>query len=63
MRDREDYPIVLKVDDIQEILHIGRRKAYEVMNTKDFPGIKMGRLRRVSRESFFLWLDKKGNVE
>ena len=32
----------LMVKDLQEILHIGRDKAYALMHSKAFPAIKIG---------------------
>jgi excisionase family DNA binding protein len=55
------YPPVLTADDIAEIMGISRRKAYELMEHKDFPLIRIGRLKKVKREDFFKWLDEVHN--
>lgn len=55
---REDFPIILTVKDIQEILGIGKAAAYELMDRQGFPCIKIGRLKRVNRDLFFDWLNK-----
>ncbi|WP_042375260.1 helix-turn-helix domain-containing protein [Neobacillus jeddahensis] len=59
-KTKDDYPIVLTVSEVMEILRIGKRVAYELMNQKDFPTIKIGKLKRVNRDAFFDWLQRKG---
>lgn len=62
MKRKEDYPLILTVKDIQEILGIGKRVAYELMERKDFPMVRIGRLKRVNRDSFFEWIENQGKV-
>jgi predicted DNA-binding transcriptional regulator AlpA len=52
----ESYPLVLTVKDISQILKISKPTAYEVMNQKDFPLLRIGRCKRVIRYEFFSWL-------
>lgn len=60
MKNIEDYPMVLNVDHISEILSISKRMAYEVMNNKEFPLIKgVGRCKRVERGAFYKWLTQE----
>ncbi|MBN6887035.1 methanogenic corrinoid protein MtbC1 [Cytobacillus horneckiae] len=59
LKSKEDYPLILKVSDIQEILQIGKRIAYELMDQEGFPCIKIGKLKRVNRDKFFEWLDEQ----
>ena len=35
-----DYPIMLKVDHVAEVLGISQRKAYDIMDQKGFPLVK-----------------------
>jgi excisionase family DNA binding protein len=63
MKRKEDYPLVLTVNEIMEILGVGKRVAYELMDMKDFPCVKVGpRLKRVNREAFFAWLEQQSKV-
>lgn len=63
MKRKEDYPIVLTVKEVMEILGIGKRVAYELMDQPGFPLVKIGdRLKRVNRDAFFEWMDKQGKV-
>jgi excisionase family DNA binding protein len=61
-KKREDYPLVMTAEDIREILGVGRRKAYEIMEENEFPLVRLGgKLKRVNRDDFFRWLDHKAN--
>ena len=60
MKQREEMVALaqqefLTVKDVQEILNIGRSKAYEIFGSKDFPSIKIGTVYRVSRTDFDEW--------
>lgn len=60
MKQREEMMTLaqqefLTVKEVQEILHIGRSKAYELFESKDFPSIKIGTVYRVSRVDFDEW--------
>ncbi|MDQ0417571.1 excisionase family DNA binding protein [Croceifilum oryzae] len=59
----DQYPEILKVDHIAKILDISKRRAYEVMEYKGFPLIRIGRLKRVEREAFFQWIKKEARQE
>jgi excisionase family DNA binding protein len=52
-----DYPVVLDSRNIAEILGVSRTYAYEIMERKSFPLIRVGSMKRVQRDSFFNWLD------
>ena len=45
------------VEEVREILGIGRRKAYELCNSNSFKVLRIGRTLRVSKASFDFWLD------
>ena len=55
----EDYPPVLTVKDICEILHIGPKTCYKMFRDGTFPDVKSGREYRVSRENFIAFLNKR----
>lgn len=61
MKRKEDYPLVLTVKEVMEILGIGKRVAYELMDQTGFPTVKIGKLKRVNKDQFFNWLEKKAN--
>jgi Helix-turn-helix domain len=61
--NREQYPVVLKVEHVAEILDCSKRVAYEIMDRKDFPLVRPSkRLKRVNREAFFKWFDENSNL-
>jgi excisionase family DNA binding protein len=62
VKRKEDYPLVLTVIDIMEILGIGKRIAYELMDRTDFPTVRIGKLKRVNRDMFFEWIEQQGKV-
>lgn len=39
----DSYSDVLTVNDVMNILHIGRNKAYELLRSKVIPSIKIGK--------------------
>lgn len=61
MKTRDDYPMVLKAGHVAEILSVSKRFAYEVMEYKDFPLIRLGSAKRVQKDAFFRWLDNYEN--
>ncbi|MEH7381787.1 helix-turn-helix domain-containing protein [Bacillus sp. JJ1533] len=48
---------VLDVEDIQEYLSIGRRQAYELVNSEAFHVVRIGRRIKVGRDVFLAWLN------
>ncbi|MFZ3591503.1 helix-turn-helix domain-containing protein [Bacillus sp. DJP31] len=57
METIKNYPTTLDVSDIQNILGIGRRQAYELVNSGQFHIVRIGKRIKVSREVFFNWLN------
>lgn len=57
-KNKEDYPMILTAVHISEILMISKPTAYELMEQTTFPLIRIGRIKRVQKESFFNWIDK-----
>ncbi|MFJ7308826.1 helix-turn-helix transcriptional regulator [Peribacillus frigoritolerans] len=56
----EDYPMILTASHISEILLISKPTAYEIMEEKSFPLIKIGqRSKRVFRNEFIKWLHQQ----
>lgn len=54
---QHSYPDVLQVSDIQQILGIGRRQAYELANSGQFHVVRVGKSIRILREVFFTWME------
>jgi len=47
---------VLKVKDIKDSLGCGINRAYEIVNQKDFPKIKIGRRFYILNDEYEKWL-------
>ena len=56
IRPIEEYPPVLQARHVREILGISEAKAYEVLNSRKCPTIRMGKRMVVIRESFVKFL-------
>lgn len=48
-----------KVEDIAEILNIGRTSAYSLVKEGHFKTVRIGTAIRISKKSFDEWLDKQ----
>lgn len=57
--NREELPEALDPKHIQDILGIGRRQLYEMLGAEKppFHVVKVGRLYKVSKKTFFNWFD------
>lgn len=48
---------ILEVKDIQKYLGIGRRQAYELVNSRQFHVVRVGKKFKISRDVFMNWLN------
>jgi excisionase family DNA binding protein len=53
----EEYPPILDVIDIQKILGIGRRQAYELVSSGQFHTVRVGKSIKIPKEVFLYWLN------
>jgi predicted DNA-binding transcriptional regulator AlpA len=51
--------IMLSTRDVQQLIGCGRDHAYQLMNSNQFPTIKVGRMRFVNEEIFLQWTQGK----
>lgn len=58
-----NLPPVLTPMDVADILRISRNKAYEVVHSRGFPSIKIGKQYRVSSDKFLSWLNSQSNSQ
>lgn len=56
-RLKEKLPVTLDPKHVQEILHIGRRQVYELMERAPFKVLRVGKLYKVPKEAFFTWYE------
>jgi len=47
---------MLDIKDLQRILKIGKNSAYQLMQTKDFPSMQIGRKWLISEDALKEWL-------
>ena len=52
-----NYPDVLNVSDIQKILGIGRKQAYELVHSGNFHVINIGKRIKVSKKVLINWIE------
>ncbi len=53
----DELPLVLDVSDIQRIMGISRVSAYQLVHEEGFPAFRRGRLIKISKKSFFDWME------
>ena len=52
-----NYPDVLTAKQLEEILHISRAGAYNLMNRADFPTLHVGGRKLVAKDRLLDWMD------
>lgn len=55
MEETQKLTQILTVEQVQENLHVGRNKVYEIFAREDFPALKLGRRYGVAIDSFEEW--------
>ena len=58
MNSRENLPMMLSANDIQT-MGFTRTMAYNILNRKDVPVVKIGSRKFIQRDKFFDWLDSR----
>jgi len=56
-----DLPAVLTVEELQAILRIGRRQAYELCKRPDFPAVRVGRSIRIPKKALQEWMQSEAD--
>ncbi len=57
-KEPNDFPLVLKVEELMLILSIGRNTAYELVRSGQISSIRIGRIYRIPRASLEEYLQK-----
>ena len=52
----DELPLTMNAQDVAGYLNISLSCAYQVMNSRDFPVLKIGKRRIVTKEHFLEWL-------
>lgn len=62
IKDYEELPAVMKIEEVAAALGISRRLAYSLAKQKDFPAIRVGEKRLViPRDRFLRWLNENAD--
>jgi len=56
-------PIFITVDELMEIFHCGRTKAYQICHQPDFPICRYGRKILINRDRLTEWLEKHEDMK
>lgn len=51
-------PLLLTIEDVQNVIQLGRTKVYELIRTGQLPVIRIGRSVRIRREVLERWLNE-----
>ncbi|MEX1377133.1 MAG: helix-turn-helix domain-containing protein [Eubacteriales bacterium] len=63
-KDKSEYnelPTMLNASEISEVLGISKAKAYELMNSREFPTLRIGKRMMVSKEQLIHWINKESS--
>ena len=55
----DDLPVTLKNEQLCSILGISRAAAYQLMRSKGFPTIRIGKRMIVPRDKFIIWMEQQ----
>lgn len=57
--DIEQLPIMLNADQVAQTLGISRAGAYQLMHSKGFPTVRIGRRMVVPKERLLKWIEDR----
>jgi len=66
MKEKTDYPLVLKVTNVAEILGLTNHAVYELIKRPGFPVMIISGskgAKRIPRDLFFNWLEDQAKVK
>ncbi|PET17065.1 helix-turn-helix domain-containing protein [Bacillus thuringiensis] len=56
-KNYNEYPEILDVSDIQKILGIGRKQAYDLVHSNKFHVLQIGRRIKISKKALIKWIE------
>ena len=59
----DQLPLMLNAQQIAETLGLSRAGAYELLHSKGFPTLKVGKRLMVSKEIFISWINRNSQSE
>ena len=65
MKKWDEYPIMLNVTQVGEILQMGKWTTYSLVHRDDFPAVRIGKHKiRINRDELKNWIiNQKGTIE
>ena len=60
-KSNDELPLAMNARDVAGYLNISLTCAYNVMNSQNFPVIRIGRRLIVTKDKFLFWLDNTSN--
>ena len=57
-RSLEEMPMILSAGDLGAFLGLSRGKVYELLNSRDFPTLRIGKRMMVPKDKFLNWIDQ-----
>ena len=55
----EQLPVTLCADEVAKVLGISRANAYNLMRSKGFPVVKIGKRRMVTKHDLLKWMSEQ----
>ena len=63
LKSVEELPLSLTVNDISQILGIGKQNAYSLCHSKGFPSVKIGKRIVIPKLAFIEWMKNPNNFK
>lgn len=61
-KSNDELPLIMQTKDVAGYLNISLTCGYYVMNSKEFPVMRIGKRMLVTKENFLSWLDKSSTI-
>lgn len=58
-----EMPCIYNAEQLAEILQISRARAYQLLNSSDFPTLKIGKRKLVPKDKLMIWIDQQTEGE
>ena len=62
VKDINELPSVLSMNDLKDYLGISRAGAYNLLHRQDFPTLHLGGRLMVTKEKLLIWMDQNTNA-
>lgn len=54
----QDYPDIVSTEQMRQMLHIGKKTAYELLNRKDIKSIRIGKTHKIPKINIIAYLNE-----